>query len=203
MNYTVALATLPCRAKARAQHRCRTCSTGATRRLGLSVQQHGDPRRNAARLPSGAQRRLVARDRRAASSCSAAFATSSSIWSASWGICTTAISSASRRRWKVLRCWRAPKFASSSPRSRRCSCAFATCRSRCWRWRPKSRAQLHTAGVRTIGLLLELPRDAVIKRFGPAARQLPRSPDRRRCRSAAGLPAAGSITPRASISSSR
>ena len=32
---------------------------------------------------------------------------------------------------------------------------------------PDITAQLHTAGVRTVGLLLELPRDAVAKRFGP------------------------------------
>lgn len=32
---------------------------------------------------------------------------------------------------------------------------------------PDIARQLHTAGVRTIGLLLELPRDAVAKRFGP------------------------------------
>ena len=32
---------------------------------------------------------------------------------------------------------------------------------------PEIIRQLHTAGVRTVGLLLELPRDAVAKRFGP------------------------------------
>jgi len=32
--------------------------------------------------------------------------------------------------------------------------------------------QLHTAGVRTVGLLLELPRDAVAKRFGPQTANL-------------------------------
>ena len=37
---------------------------------------------------------------------------------------------------------------------------------------PEITGQLHTAGVRTVGLLLELPRDAVAKRFGPATANL-------------------------------
>jgi protein ImuB len=32
---------------------------------------------------------------------------------------------------------------------------------------PEMSLQLHTAGVRTLGLLLELPRDAIARRFGP------------------------------------
>jgi len=37
---------------------------------------------------------------------------------------------------------------------------------------PDTTLQLHTAGVRTVGLLLELPRDAVAKRFGPKTANL-------------------------------
>jgi protein ImuB len=37
---------------------------------------------------------------------------------------------------------------------------------------PDITIQLHTAGIRTVGLLLELPRDAVAKRFGPQTADL-------------------------------
>ena len=37
---------------------------------------------------------------------------------------------------------------------------------------PDITIQLHTAGIRTVGLLLELPRDAVAKRFGPRTADL-------------------------------
>ena len=135
--------------------------------MGLSIQQHGDPRRSAARLPPGAQQRPVARDRREPEIVRWLSQLHRGAGARARRSCTTATSSASRRRWKARRCWRAPAFVSSFLRPRRCSCAFAICRSRCWRWRLRSPAQLHTAGVRTIGLLLELPRDGVVKRFGP------------------------------------